>query len=178
MMQEFLMRIGTTIAGEFSDLNDVEQLTRVILRLCMAALLGAIIGFEREKRGRAAGLRTHILVTLGAAIFVIVPLEAGMSVGDLSRVLQGVVTGVGFLGAGTIMKMDDQREIQGLTTAASIWVAAAIGISAGAGREATAVLSTLAALFVLAVLRRVGHKHIDDADRQPAPVAREHDKVN
>src|SRR5690606_38385572 len=103
-MQDLFFRIGSTISSEFSDINDVEQLTRVVLRLGMATLMGAIIGFEREKRGRAAGLRTHILVTLGAAIFVIVPLEAGMSIGDLSRVVQGVIAGVGFLGAGTIMK--------------------------------------------------------------------------
>src|SRR5690606_12168788 len=105
-MQELLVRIGASIASEFSDLNDVEQLTRVVVRLSMAAVLGAVIGYEREKRGRAAGLRTHILVTLGAAIFVVVPLEAGMSIADLSRVLQGVIAGIGFLGAGTIMKMD------------------------------------------------------------------------
>lgn len=160
-MQELSTRIWLTILGEFSDLNDVEQLTRAVLRLAMAALLGAVIGYEREKRGRDAGLRTHILVSLGAAIFAVVPLQSGMEIADFSRVLQGIVAGVGFLGAGAIIKMNKYEEIRGLTTAASIWVAAAIGVAAGSGREATAVISTLAALFVLAVLRRVeGHIHV------------------
>ena len=78
-----------------------------------------------------------------------------MQVGDLSRVLQGVIAGIGFLGAGAIIKLSNEREIRGLTTSASIWMTAAIGVAAGMGREATAVASTLMALFVLAVLRRV-----------------------
>jgi putative Mg2+ transporter-C (MgtC) family protein len=96
-----------------------------------------------------------MLVALGAAIFVLVPLQGGMEVGDLSRVLQGVIAGIGFLGAGAIIKLSGEREIRGLTTAAGIWMTAAIGAAAGMGREATAVVSTLMALFVLAVLRRV-----------------------
>ena len=96
-----------------------------------------------------------LLVALGAAIFVLVPLQGGMQVGDISRVLQGVIAGIGFLGAGAIIKLSDEREIRGLTTSASIWMTAAIGVAAGMGREATALVSTLMALFVLAVLRRV-----------------------
>ncbi|MNV32264.1 putative Mg(2+) transport ATPase [compost metagenome] len=99
-----------------------------------------------------------MLVALGAAIFVLVPLQGGMQVGDLSRVLQGVIAGIGFLGAGAIIKLSDEREIHGLTTSASIWMTAAIGVAAGMGREATAVVSTLMALFVLAVLRSVEAK--------------------
>ncbi|MNT39456.1 putative Mg(2+) transport ATPase [compost metagenome] len=121
----------------------------------MAVILGGLLGYERERSGKAAGLRTHMLVALGAAIFVLVPLQGGMQVGDLSRVLQGVIAGIGFLGAGAIIKLSDEREIHGLTTSASIWMTAAIGVAAGMGREATAVVSTLMALFVLAVLRRV-----------------------
>ncbi|WP_370246285.1 MgtC/SapB family protein [Candidimonas sp. SYP-B2681] len=147
--------IWTTIVLEFSDIPDVAEATRVVLRLTMATILGAAIGFERELRGKDAGLRTHMLVSLGAAIFILVPLQSGMEIDDASRVLQGIIAGIGFLGAGAIIKFSNRGEIKGLTTAASIWVAAGIGIAAGMGREATAVVSTLAALFILVVLRRV-----------------------
>jgi putative Mg2+ transporter-C (MgtC) family protein len=146
--------IASTIQQEFSDIPDVANLTRIILRLSMAILLGGVIGYERETRGMAAGLRTHMLVALGAAMFVMVPAQAGMNVADMSRVLQGVIAGIGFLGAGAIIKLQNEHEIKGLTTAASIWLTAAIGISAGMGREATAVVSTLLALVILSMLRR------------------------
>lgn len=151
-----------TIRDEFSDISDAEQVTRVCVRLLVAMILGGLLGYERETRGISAGLRTHMLVALGAAIFVLVPLEAGVSHGDLSRVLQGVITGVGFLGAGAIIKLNQEQEIKGLTTAASVWLTAAIGVAAGMGREATAVLSTLLALFILAVLRQAGSRHKND----------------
>lgn len=142
-----------TIRDEFSDISDPSQVTRVCVRLAVAVILGGMLGYERERRGISAGLRTHMLVALGAAIFVLVPLEAGISQADLSRVLQGVITGVGFLGAGAIIKLNQEQEIKGLTTAASIWLTAAIGVAAGMGREMTAILSTLLAIFILAVLR-------------------------
>lgn len=154
-MGEIMSSIWATTISEFSDIPDVAQATRIIIRLSMAIILGAAIGYEREIRGKAAGLRTHMLVSLGAAIFILVPLQSGMEVADASRVLQGIIAGVGFLGAGAIIKFNTDGEIKGLTTAASVWVAAAIGIAAGMGLEATAVVSTLAALFILAVVRRV-----------------------
>jgi putative Mg2+ transporter-C (MgtC) family protein len=98
-----------------------------------------------------------MLVALGAALFVLVPIQAGMSVSDMSRVLQGVVAGIGFLGAGAIIKLSQDREIRGVTTAASIWLTAAIGIAAGMGMEMTAILSTVLALIILALL----HRHKD-----------------
>lgn len=147
--------IWTTIVREFSDIPDAGEATRVVLRLAMAILLGAAIGYERERRGKAAGLRTHMLVSLGAALFVLIPLQSGMKIEDLSRVLQGVIAGIGFLGAGAIIKLSDDREIKGLTTAATIWVAAAIGIAAGVGRETTAVVSTVAVLFILVIIGRM-----------------------
>jgi len=153
--------IWAAIQSEFSDIPDATEATRIVLRLGMAFLLGGLLGYERERSGKAAGLRTHMLVALGAALFVLVPLQAGMQVGDLSRVLQGVIAGIGFLGAGAIIKLSGEKVIHGLTTSASIWMTAAIGVAAGMGREATAVVSTLLALFVLAVLRRV-EKNIDD----------------
>lgn len=150
-----LETIVATIQSELSDLNDVEALTRVSIRLCFAALLGALIGFERERREAAAGLRTHMLVAVGCAVFVLVPLQSGIAPDDLTRVMQGVITGVGFLGAGAVLKSSEQGEIRGLTTAASIWATAAIGITVGLGREATAVLTTILVLFILAVLFRL-----------------------
>ena len=129
------------------------ELTRVSIRLAVAAIVGGIIGYEREARGKAAGLRTHMLVAVGAAVFVIVPIEAGMDLADLSRVIQGVVTGVGFLGAGAIMKLD-AGHIKGLTTAASIWLTAAIGIACGMGYGLTALVSAVFALLILAVVRK------------------------
>jgi len=138
-----------TIREEFSDLPDAAVVTRITLRLLLAAILGGLLGFEREMKGKAAGLRTHMLVALGAALFVLVPQQAGVSDADLTRVLQGLVTGVGFLGAGTIIKGKGEEEIKGLTTAAGIWLTAAIGMAAGMGREATAVLSTLLSVMIL-----------------------------
>lgn len=152
-------QVAATAAEEFSDLPDAAGVTRIVLRLVTAAVLGGVLGYEREQKGKAAGMRTHMLVAVGAALFVLVPQQAGVPDADLTRVLQGLVAGVGFLGAGTIMKVG-AAEIQGLTTAAGIWLTAAIGVAAGMGREGTAVLSTLLALGVLNslphVARRVG----------------------
>lgn len=156
-MPDIAASIWTTIVQEFSDIPDVSEAARIIVRLTMAILLGAAIGYERELRGKAAGLRTHMMVSLGAAIFVLVPLQTGMAISDMSRVLQGIIAGIGFLGAGAILKQSDHAVIKGLTTAASVWVAAAIGIAAGMGREATAIVSTLAALFILVTVRWMEH---------------------
>lgn len=149
MWQEIL----NTVLVEFSDIPDATQITRVSLRLLVAATLGGLLGYERERQGKTAGVRTHMLVAIGAALFILVPQHAGASTSDLTRVLQGLIAGVGFLGAGAIVSGTKQAETRGLTTAASIWVTAAIGVSAGMGRESTAVLSTLLALFVLSVVR-------------------------
>jgi len=146
-------QIWSTIHLEFSDLGDVEGMTRVVVRMLVAVLLGGLLGYERESVGASAGLRTHMLVSLGSALFVLIPLQAGMQIEDLSRVLQGVTAGIGFLGAGAILKLKDENDIKGLTTAASVWLTAAVGVSAGMGREATAVLSTVFALVILALLR-------------------------
>ena len=144
--------IWITVLSEFSDTPDATQITRITLRLLVAAALGGLLGYEREKQGKSAGVRTHMLVAIGAALFVLIPQQAGASTADLTRVLQGLVAGVGFLGAGAIILGTKQVETRGLTTAAGIWVTAAIGVAAGMGRESTAVLSTLVALFVLSVV--------------------------
>jgi len=144
--------IWNTVLSEFSDIPDATQITRIILRLLVAAALGGLLGYEREQQGKSAGVRTHMLVAIGAALFVLIPQQAGASTADLTRVLQGLIAGVGFLGAGAIIMGTKQVETRGLTTAASIWVTAAIGMAAGMGRESTAILSTLVALFVLSVV--------------------------
>ena len=143
--------VVATVASEFSDISDLEQVTRVVVRLVVAGLLGGLIGLERELADKPAGLRTHMLVALGSALFVLVPLQAGMPMEDLSRVIQGLLAGVGFLCAGSILKTSDHEQVHGLTTAASLWMTAAIGVSAGLGREATAALSTLLVLCILAM---------------------------
>jgi putative Mg2+ transporter-C (MgtC) family protein len=144
--------ILTTIRADFSDLPSIAEVTQIVVRLALAALLGGLLGYEREHAGKAAGVRTHMLVALGSAFFVLVPAQVGITSGDLSRVLQGVITGVGFLGTGTILKGSRKGEIHGLTTAAGIWFTAAVGIAAGLGREASAVLGTLLALLILTIV--------------------------
>jgi len=148
-------RIGDTLLAEFSDVTDVEQITRILTRLLLAAVLGGVLGYEREQKGKAAGIRTHMLVAIGAALFVLVPQQGGMLIADQSRVIQGIVTGIGFLGAGAIIKHRSEDDVKGLTTAAGVWLTAAIGIACGLGRESTAILSTFLALIVLAILPRL-----------------------
>lgn len=144
--------IGQTVASEFSDVPDLAQATRIVLRLMLAALLGGLLGLERENKGKAAGVRTHMLVAMGAALFVLIPQQAGILPADLSRVIQGVVAGIGFLCAGSILKSEDEDRVRGLTTAAGMWLTAAIGMAAGLGREATAVISTALALIILSLV--------------------------
>jgi putative Mg2+ transporter-C (MgtC) family protein len=155
-------QVITTIQQEFSDLGDVSDLTRLCVRLGVALLLGALLGYERETAGASAGLRTHMLVSMGSALFVLVPLQAGIAMADISRVLQGLTAGIGFLGAGAILKLENENIIKGLTTAAGVWLTAAIGIAAGLGQEGTAVLSAVLAWVVLALLRNRAH----DANRR------------
>ena len=102
-------QISNTFVAEFSDLKDVSEITTLVIRLLMAALLGGILGFEREQRGKAAGIKTHMLVAIGSALFVLSPQQAGLSEQELSRVMQGIIAGIGFLGAGAILKGHDEK---------------------------------------------------------------------
>lgn len=131
---------------------DVRQFTQVLIRLFASALLGAVIGLQRERAGKPAGIKTHILATLGTTVFVLACAGYGMSSDGLSRVIQGIVTGIGFLGAGAILKLDESRDIKGLTTAASIWISAAIGVAVGLGGLGLALLATILTMLVLAIL--------------------------
>ncbi|MES2941265.1 MAG: MgtC/SapB family protein [Pseudomonadota bacterium] len=151
-MDNWWSQITQTVAEEFSDLDDITQATRLILRLTVAAVLGGLLGIEREHKGKAAGIRTHMMVAMGSALFVLVSQQAGIIATDMSRVVQGLIAGIGFLGAGTILKGQDEEKVQGLTTAAGIWMTAAIGMAAGLGLEVTAVLSTLLALAILSLM--------------------------
>lgn len=132
--------------GTFSFSEDVT-------RLAVSILLGGAIGLEREWKGHWAGLRTHILVSMGCAIFVIAGIEiVGKESEAVTRVIQGLASGVGFLGAGTILKLDHKEQIKGLTTAGSIWLSAALGTAAGSGEYALASAAAVVSLFVLGVL--------------------------
>jgi putative Mg2+ transporter-C (MgtC) family protein len=160
--------VWRTLAREFSDLPDPENLTQLGTRLVVAAVLGGALGYERERHGKDAGFRTHILICVGSALFVTIPLQAGIPVAEMSRVIQGVVTGIGFVGGGAILKLDEQHRIEGLTTAVGIWLTAAIGIAAGLGREGSALVGALLALFVIAALRSVSERVSRNAgDRDP-----------
>lgn len=134
-----------------SGLPNSRQLVHVIIRLISATLLGAVVGYQRERAGKPAGLRTHVLVSLGTAVFVLACSGVGMSSDGLSRVIQGIVTGIGFIGAGSILKLNEARDIKGLTTAASVWMMAAIGVAVGLGSLGVALLSTLFTVIILAL---------------------------
>jgi putative Mg2+ transporter-C (MgtC) family protein len=133
-------------------LPEAGQLARVTVQIVVSIVLGGLLGVEREATGQAAGLRTHMLVSLGCTLFVLVPAELGLTESDLGRVIQGIAAGIGFLGAGTILKRADQNEITGLTTAATIWVTAAVGVAVGIGHLWVPALATACALFILHVL--------------------------
>ena len=140
----------TAITAEFSDVRDIEELVRVLVRLLLAAVLGFLLGLERERQGKAAGARTHMLVAAGSAMFVLVPQQAGVQLTDMTRVVQGLVAGIGFLCAGTILKQgSDENQVHGLTTAAGLWFTAAIGMACGLGRQLTALVGALLAFAIL-----------------------------
>ncbi len=138
----------------------------LIARLLLAALLGGFIGLEREVHGRAAGFRTHLLVSLGSCLFVVAsihfyriygnPGAAGPTGVDPSRVAAQVVTGIGFLGAGAIIR--DRASIRGLTTAACLWIASAIGLACGIGLYVIAPLVTILSILALLVLKKIENR--------------------
>lgn len=126
-----------------------KELAQILIRITASALLGAFIGMQREKVGKPAGIRTHILVSLGTTVFILGCARAGMGSDALSRVIQGIVTGIGFIGAGSILKLDHERDIKGLTTAAGIWMTAAIGVTVGMGELGIAIIAAILTLIVL-----------------------------
>ena len=125
--------------------------TTIVIRLAISIIIGGLIGLERELEHKPAGLRTIILVCLGSTIFMLVGFELGLAGSELGRIAAGVVTGIGFLGAGAIIRA--RGEVYGLTTAATIWLASGLGLAIGAGYFTLAII---AAIFVLVVLRLLG----------------------
>jgi putative Mg2+ transporter-C (MgtC) family protein len=138
----------------------------MIVNLLIAAFLGGFIGLEREAGHRPAGLRTTMLVCVGSALFTLLSIHAFPSVGDVSnaRVAAQIVSGIGFLGAGTVWRAKDQ--VKGLTTAATMWVAAALGMAVGAGLGWLALAATLITLFILVVMQRIERRYFPH-DAQP-----------
>jgi putative Mg2+ transporter-C (MgtC) family protein len=161
------------LAHEFSDLHDLSEAAVLFARMLVTLLLSGLIGLERERRDAPAGFRTHMLVGLGSALFVMVPLEAGVAPADITRVVQGVVSGIGFLGAGAILKEGRGMQVRGLTTAASIFVTSAIGVTAGMGKVMTAILATALVLVVLSLLRRLERRFGLDNNGRTAARERE-----
>lgn len=156
---------------------DLQELLPPLGRILLSALLGGLLGFERDIHGRGAGLRTHLLVSMGACVFMILSTHVesfGVAVAatgfsrvtDPARIAAQVVTGIGFLGAGVIIK--EGLSIRGLTTAACLWVAAAIGMASGAGFFVIAVITTAIALFSLTFLRTVENFYRKDVYRDLA----------
>ncbi len=147
--------------------------TEIVRRLILAAALGAVFGLERELRQKSAGLRTNILIAVGSAVFTVMSIE--MAVGtsaDPARIAAQIVAGIGFLGAGAIMRT--RGGVQGLTTAATVWVNAAVGVAAGGGRYHLALIATavtVAVLLVLAPMERVIERHVAAQRNGPGPTA-------
>jgi putative Mg2+ transporter-C (MgtC) family protein len=141
---------------ELLTLPDADYLVRISLRLAGAAFLGGLIGAEREWARKAAGLRTHMTVALGSAAFVLIVLESGATADALSRAIQGIAAGIGFIGAGTILKRGTEEDIQGLTTAASIWLTAAVGVAVGAGHGWLALVCVTCAWLILSIMAGAG----------------------
>ncbi len=166
-MESFGDRAWATLKDEFSDLGEGLPLIRLLVRLVVAALLGGLIGYERKQAGKDVGPRTHMLVAAGSALFVIVPQQAGMPMSDLSRVLQGLLAGIGFIGGGAILKSPEQGRVQGITSAAGLWMVAAVGVAVGLGRTATAIVAALFSYAVLSLMYRLERRMDIGKDHHP-----------
>jgi putative Mg2+ transporter-C (MgtC) family protein len=133
----------------FPNILDGQAFLRISIRLAASIILGGVIGWERQIEGKSAGIRTHMMVSLGAALFALTSMEINADAKELTKVIQGVAAGVGFLGAGAIIKVSSENEPKGLTTAAGIWLTAAIGLAVGAGLVWPAVIGVVMAWLVL-----------------------------
>lgn len=159
--------VVATLRDEFS-LGEVHDVVRVLSRLLLAVVLAAVVGYERERQGSTAGLRTHMLVALGVALALLTADLSGFDVDSQSRVMQGLFAGIGFLGAGAIIKQGEREQVKGLTTAASIWATAGIAAAAGMGRGGIAVVATVLALVILSVLLQLERRYgLHPQDRPP-----------
>jgi putative Mg2+ transporter-C (MgtC) family protein len=153
------MGLGTALWQEVAaSLPDNVEIARIVVRLLVAGVLGGILGLQRAHVGKAAGVRTHMLVSLGAAIVVLLPHLMEMSSADMSRIIQVILTGIGFIGGGVILKMSEHHQIVGITTAASIWLAAILGIVTGTGRLGLAIVGAILAFIILSFFGWLEHK--------------------
>lgn len=148
--------------------TDWAQFVRIALRLVLSAGLGAVVGLQREQTGKPAGLRTHMLVALGATLLVLAPLEMGVPMTDIGRIIQGVATGIGFIGGGAILKLSAEREVRGLTSAAGIWITAAAGVAVGLGRLSMAAMAIFLTWIILAIIGRAERRIEKNRDRKEA----------
>lgn len=153
-------------------LPERRQLIQVIVRLLASVIVAGVIGWQREAAGKEAGLRTHILVSLGATVFVLGCIGSGFREDAMSRVIQGIVTGIGFIGAGTILKRESEARIQGLTTSAGLWTTCAIGVVIGLGELGIALISAVIAFLVLTALHWLEARYVESGrpgdDSNPA----------
>ena len=161
--------MGDLIVAELRTvIPDTVELVRAGIRLSAALFVGALIGYQREKIGKAAGLRTHMIVAMGTALFVIVSIQYGMQDDAASRVIQGLATGIGFLGAGVILKHEEDQRIRGLTTAAGIWMTAAASVAIGLGHVGLGLISGVLTWVVLTVFQNIGPKAANIEDKKTA----------
>ena len=131
----------------------------ILIRLSVATLVGCAIGFNRELFGKPAGMRTHGLVALGAALITVASLElAGKDPAAVLRTVQGIMAGIGFLGGGVILRDESNHSVHGLTTAASVWVVAALGIACGAGQWALSMVAVALTLILLILGEKLEQK--------------------
>jgi|SRR5689334_4144282 putative Mg2+ transporter-C (MgtC) family protein len=136
-------------------LHDRQQIARIVIRLLAAFILGGLVGVQRQRTHKPAGLRTHMLVCVGTAVFVTTVGAVGMAFDGQSRVIQGIITGLGFIGGGSILKLTQDHEIKGLTTAAGLWMTAAIGVTVGLGALGIAIITTILTLIILVIAMKV-----------------------
>jgi putative Mg2+ transporter-C (MgtC) family protein len=164
----------------------------ITFRLCLALLFGAIIGLERQLKRKPAGLRTHMLVCFGSAVFTLIPLLTNVTQPDnnsLSRTIQGITAGIGFLGAGEIVRESSQKsqhsEVHGLTSAAAIWVSAALGIVAGCGLWQLGLIAVVLTFLVLNLFKRLEKRYYlkdnyqkEDISRLEIPPSEENERTD
>jgi len=159
-----------------NPIDAMDSVWEAIFRILAATLIGAVLGLNRELRDKPAGIKTHALVALGSALLTVTGISFAydgnhMDGSAVTRVVQGIITGIGFLGGGVIMRQESAKNISGLTTAATVWIAACLGITCGAGQWITALVAMLATLLVLILgdpIERIIHRRYHhDADRGP-----------
>jgi putative Mg2+ transporter-C (MgtC) family protein len=154
--------------------DTIGNASEMVFRILAATLIGAVLGVNRELRDKPAGIKTHALVSLGSALLIVTGIDlarigATLDSAAVTRVVQGIITGIGFLGGGVIMRQETSRSVSGLTTASTVWIAACLGIACGAGQWVIALVSMLATLIVLIVgdplerlIRRRYHRDVEN----------------